>query len=132
MQRINNYLVIVFILTILGSSSHAQNKQLLSDTIKISLDSAENIFLRNNLQVLAQRYNVDAQKALIIQAKLLPNPNFSFLRGPIFPINDDLSNFPNSTFFSYSENSASLSQLILLAGKRNKQIKLRCSATNDF
>lgn len=53
------------------------SEKLFTDSISISLDSAEHIFLKNNLLVLAQRYNVDAQKALIIQAKLLPNPNFS-------------------------------------------------------
>lgn len=102
----------------------AQNEGVVADTASITLDSAENIFLRNNLQVLAQRYNVDAQKALIIQSKLLPNPNFSYSRGPVIPINDAQSNYPKSNFFSNSESQASVSQLILLAGKRNKQIKL--------
>ena len=100
------------------------NNQLFTDSITVTLDSAENIFLRNNLLLLAQRYNVDAQKALIIQAKLLPNPNFSYSRGPLIPIHDDLSNFPNSNFFNNNESQANLSQLILLAGKRNKQIKI--------
>lgn len=94
------------------------------DTIKISLDSAENIFLRQNLLVLAQKYNIDAQKALIIQAKLLPNPNFSYSRGPLIPLHDDQSNYPSSNFFKNAESAASISQLILLAGKRNKQVKI--------
>lgn len=100
------------------------NNQLFTDSISVTLDSAENIFLRNNLLLLAQRYNVDAQKALIIQARLLPNPNFSYSRGPLVSIHDDLSNFPNSNFFNYNESQVNLSQLILLAGKRNKQIKI--------
>ncbi|OIR00172.1 cobalt-zinc-cadmium resistance protein CzcC precursor [mine drainage metagenome] len=100
------------------------NNQLFTDSVSVTLDSAENIFLRNNLLLLAQRYNVDAQKALIIQAKLLPNPNFSYARGPLVPIHDELSNFPNSNFFNYNESQVNLSQLILLAGKRNKQIKI--------
>lgn len=100
------------------------NNQLFTDSVSVTLDSAENIFLRNNLLLLAQRYNVDAQKALIIQARLLPNPNFSYARGPLIPIHDELSNFPNSNFFNYNESQVNLSQLILLAGKRNKQIKI--------
>ena len=100
------------------------NNQLFKDSVSLTLDSAENIFLRNNLLLLAQRYNVDAQKALIIQAKLLPNPNFSYARGPLIPIHDDQSNYPYSNFFNNAENAASISQLILLAGKRNKQIKI--------
>ena len=100
------------------------NNQLFKDSVSLTLDSAENIFLRNNLLLLAQRYNVDAQKALIIQAKLLPNPNFSYARGPLIPIHDDQSNYPYSNFFNNAENAASISQLILLARKRNKQIKI--------
>lgn len=94
------------------------------DSLNISLDSAETIFLRQNLLVLAQKYNIDAQKALVIQAKLLPNPNFSFSRGPLIPLHDDQSNYPSSNFFKNAETAASISQLILLAGKRNKQVKI--------
>ena len=115
-------IIIVSLMTIYKAS--AQPTGLFKDTMKISLDSAESIFIRNNFQVLAQRYNVDAQKALIIQAKLLPNPNLSLSRGPVIPINDAASNYPHSSFFNNSETAATVSQLILLAGKRNKQIKL--------
>jgi cobalt-zinc-cadmium efflux system outer membrane protein len=94
------------------------------DTIHLSLQSAEKIFLDSNLQLLAQRYNIDANRALIIQARLWPNPNLSYSRGPVIPLYDPNSQYPHSNFFHNSENAASLSQLILLAGKRNKQIKL--------
>jgi len=96
----------------------------ISDTLRIKLNNAESIFLNNNYQLLAQKYNIESQKALIIQAKLLPNPNFSYGRGPVFPLNDPNSNYPKSSFFSNSESSASISQLITTAGKRNKQIKI--------
>jgi cobalt-zinc-cadmium efflux system outer membrane protein len=116
-----------FIICLISSISNAQIK---TDTIQLKLSDAEKIFLDSNYQLLAQRYNIDAQKALIIQARLWPNPNFSFSRGPIVPIYDPSSQYPHSNFFFHSENSASLSQLILLAGKRNKQIKLaQASAT---
>lgn len=98
--------------------------QIPSDTLRLNLDSAERLFLSGNYSLLAQKYNIDAQKALIIQARLWPNPNLSFDHGPVIPLNDPSSNPSHSTFFMNSENAASLSQLILLAGKRNKQIKL--------
>jgi len=123
-RRFFLFLSTILLVSTLCCSSSAQSNTLFKDTSKISLDSAEAIFLKNNFQILAQRYNVDAQKALIIQAKLLPNPNFSFSRGPVIPIYDANSNFPHSNFFVNSENAATISQLILLAGKRNKQIKL--------
>jgi outer membrane protein, heavy metal efflux system len=94
------------------------------DTLRLNLDSAERLFITGNFTLLAQKYNIDAQKALIIQARLWPNPNLSFDRGPVIPIYDPASNYPHSNFFLNSENSIALSQLILLAGKRNKQIKL--------
>jgi cobalt-zinc-cadmium efflux system outer membrane protein len=89
------------------------------DTLRLALPEAEKMFLDSNLQLLAQRYNIDASKALVIQARLWPNPNFSIghtlysgTLGKFFPlgVND--------------ETTAGLSQLILLAGKRNKQVKL--------
>jgi cobalt-zinc-cadmium efflux system outer membrane protein len=89
------------------------------DTLHLTLDSAEHIFLRQNLSLLAQRYNVDAQKALIIQARLYANPNFTVSHG--------LYNTQTKTFFPFGstgETAAGLSQLVLLAGKRNKQIKI--------
>ena len=89
------------------------------DTLQLKLAGAEKLFLDSNYLLLAQKYNVDANKALIIQAKLLPNPNFSISHGlysgtlkQFFPLG------PND------ETSAQLSQLVLLARKRNKQIKL--------
>jgi cobalt-zinc-cadmium efflux system outer membrane protein len=105
----------------------AQNKpeeNLFKDSTSLSLNSAENIFLQNNFLLLAQKFNIEASKALVIQAKLLPNPNFSYERGPIIPLNDPNSNYTHSSFISNSESAASISQLILLAGKRNKQIKI--------
>src|SRR5450432_2111648 len=47
------------------------------DTMRLALPQAEKMFLDSNLQLLAHRYNIDANKALVIQARLWPNPNFS-------------------------------------------------------
>lgn len=113
---------VLMVIILLSKWSNAQVIKV--DTLSIKIDSAESIFLNKNYQLLASKYNIESQKALIIQAKLLPNPNFSYGRGPVFPLNDPNSNYPKSSFFSNSENSASISQLITTAGKRNKQIKI--------
>jgi cobalt-zinc-cadmium efflux system outer membrane protein len=113
--------LLIFAAVLLRSTATAQVGM---DTVHLTLLDAERMFVDSNFQLLAQRYNVDAQKALIIQARLWPNPNLSFGRGPFIPLFDPNSQFPHSNFFYNSENSASLSQLILLAGKRNKQIQL--------
>lgn len=47
------------------------------DTLKVNLADAESRFLKNNLLLLAGQYNVDAQQALIAQARLWENPRFS-------------------------------------------------------
>jgi cobalt-zinc-cadmium efflux system outer membrane protein len=90
------------------------------DTLRISLSDAERMFVDSNYQLLAQKYNIDAQKALVIQARLYPNPNFSISHG--------LYSGTLNQFFplgANDETAASLSQLIILANKRNKQIKLQ-------
>lgn len=104
---------------LLCASNICAQQVLPSDTIHITRDSAENMFLRGNFNLLAQQYNIDASKALIIQAKLWPNPNFAIGQGPLIP-----SNQPHATFLRNASISSTLSQLILLAGKRNKQVKI--------
>jgi len=90
-----------------------------TDSVKLSIDSAESIFLKNNYQLLAQRYNIDMQKAMVIQARLYPNPNITINKG--FYQTQTKQILANG---SDGETSAALSQLIILAGKRNKQVKI--------
>jgi cobalt-zinc-cadmium efflux system outer membrane protein len=42
--------------------------------VRLTLPEAEQRFVQNNLEVLAQRYNISAQQALAIQARLIDNP----------------------------------------------------------
>lgn len=44
------------------------------DTVRLTLPEAEQRFVQNNLQVLAQRYNITAAQALAVQARLIDNP----------------------------------------------------------
>ena len=76
-MRINNSIVIVLLCFIVGNTAYAQKNKLDADTVRMNLDSAESIFLRNNYLLLAQKYNIDVNQALEIQAKLYPNPNIS-------------------------------------------------------
>ena len=90
-------------------------------SLYLNLDSAEAIFLQNNFLLLAQKYTVDVAKALVIQAKLYPNPNFNFST-TIY--NQEAKKIFPSPFSSNGEAISSISQLIILAGKRNKQVRL--------
>jgi cobalt-zinc-cadmium efflux system outer membrane protein len=90
------------------------------DTIHITLPEAEKQFINKNLLLLAGKYNIDIGRAQVVQAKLYNNPNFSF-SGNIY--NPDLNKYVDVSNKT-GEYSIGLQQLIILAGKRNKQIKL--------
>jgi cobalt-zinc-cadmium efflux system outer membrane protein len=86
----------------------------LTDTVRFTIKQADEQFLKNNLQVMAQRYNIDIAGAQVITAKLFTNPDFS--------INNGIAGTNESN--PSAEQSASISQLITTAGKRNKNIRL--------
>ena len=98
------------------ASIQASNAQ---DSLRISLDEAEQQFLRKNFVLLAAKYRVAEADAAIIQAKLYPNPNLS--------VNQGLYNQDTKKWFDLSssgETALSLQQVIVLAGKRNRSIDL--------
>ncbi len=98
----------------------AQQKQ---DTLSISLQQSERMFTDSNLLLLAQHYNVDAQKALVAQAKVWQNPI----------LNTDIGIAADGKFVRYKKNAdgnyngqyyIQVQQLILTAKKRGKLIDL--------
>ena len=112
---------IAVVLLFSASFIHAQIKQ--TDTLRLSLPELEKHFLDSNLLLLASHYNVDAQKALIQQAKLWDNP----------VLNTDQVISANGKFFPYGKNPdgsysgqyyVQVQQLIKTAGKRSKLINL--------
>lgn len=128
-ELINNYffaytrrwcLIFVFV-TGFCFISRGQSRQLVADTLQLSIDSAESQFISKNFSLLAQRYNIDATKALEIQAKLYPNPNLS-VSSTIY--NGDAKQFFPAPLSNNGELSGSLNQTIVLAGKINKNLKL--------
>src|SRR6478672_5599980 len=89
------------------------------DTLHITLQDAENQFIQKNFLLLASKYQVSTADAAIIQAKLYPNPNLDIEQG--------VYNQETKKWFDLSstgETALSLQQLIILAGKRNKQIDI--------
>ncbi|MFA6084342.1 TolC family protein [Mucilaginibacter sp.] len=97
----------------------AQGAYAQTDTLKITFKEAEKAFLDKNLDLLASKYNVDASKALVQQAKLWDNPILS---------TDQNITDANKKFFDHSNGSGQvfvqISQLIKTAGKRGKQIQI--------
>ena len=103
---------IIFILCFLSLRVSSQK-----DTFELNFNEAEKIFLQNNLDLLASRYNIDANRALIKQARLWDNPL----------LNTD-QNIYDGKFFRYNKDFGQVYiqvvQLIRTAGKRNKLTQL--------
>lgn len=110
--------LLIFGFALLGFSGNAAAQA--TDTLKISLPEAEKLFIQNNYQLIAQNYQTDQARAEIITAKLFDNPELN--------VETQLYNSKTKRFFETSktngEYQASISQLVKLAGKRNKNIQL--------
>ena len=89
------------------------------DSVSLRLVDAEKIFLEKNFLLLAAKYDVQAADAAIIQQRLYPNPFLAIDQGAFNP--------KSGTWFDASktgQTEVSLQQVILLAGKRSKQVEL--------
>jgi cobalt-zinc-cadmium efflux system outer membrane protein len=108
-------------------SAFTCEKIIAQDTTRVTIQDAEKQFLEKNLQLLAEKYNIDIARANIIQARLYNNPNFS--------VSTALYNQDQKKFLDVSSSTGqygvNVSQLIILAGKRNKQIKLAETGTKQ-
>lgn len=100
--------------------------QVQTDSITLTLQDAEKIFIDSNLAILAAHYNVDANKALIEQAKKWDNP----------VLITDQNIYSNNKFFEHGKNAMGdptgqffiqVQQLIRTAGKRSKLVDLASS-----
>lgn len=117
----NKLLVLPFIL--LGSFLKAQ------DTLSLSREECESIFLKENLLLIAEKLRISQSEALVQQAKLWPNPNFTLDQVNFWATNHQTQgqevapplwgNFGRNQQFGME-----LEQLILTAGKRKKLIAL--------
>ena len=108
---------LIGILTCISTSLWAQ------DTLRLSIRQADSLFLKNNLELLAEKYQIDIAKSIEIQDKLWDNPSVSV----------ELSAYnPSRGFFDVGKNgqkAISIQQMITRAGKRNKQVALDVEST---
>lgn len=88
--------------------------------IQLSLSDAEKRFVQNNYQLIAQQYQTDQAYADVITARLFDNPEISYEN---LLYNPETKRFLG-TSRAYGQYQASLSQMIKLARKRNKNIQL--------
>ncbi len=84
----------------------------------LSLREAEKCFLEHNVQLTAQRYNVDRAQAQVVQARLFDNRSFRW---------QNVYNLEREIFFDVGkegEAAIEIEQEIPIARQRNKRIKL--------
>jgi len=93
---------------------------LAQDTVHVGIQQAEKIFLQKNLQLLAEKYNIDMARAAVLQAKLYNNPSVAVSAALYNQEQKKWLDVSNAT----GQYGISAQQLIILAGKRNKQVKL--------
>ncbi len=85
----------------------------------VTLQECENQFLKNNLQLLANHFNIDAAQAQVLQAKIWDVPTFGVGVNAYAPNND-------KKFFNLGpdgEKSAFIQQLFHIGGQRKRQIE---------
>lgn len=83
---------------------------------------SESVFLKENLNLLVARLEIDQAEAQIIQAKLWPNPTFEIERGIIWTKDE-------TEFFG---DQITVEQLVQLAGKRKKFVALEKVSTEKY
>lgn len=89
------------------------------DTLFVDLSTADSMFFSNNYYLLASAMHVEVQRAQILQAKLYPNPVFTADLNTYDPDNHQAFHVGNS-----GQKSFQVDQLILLGGKRKKEIEM--------
>lgn len=129
MRRLRLFSLILLFIS-LRASSQIRNNTPVTDTVKLALVDAEKLFLEKNSILLAQKYQIEATKALIIQARLWNNPNLS---GTLLILNNkqvtaaDGSTKTLHKYFDFSsagEQAYQIGQLISIAGKKRNAVRV--------
>lgn len=118
-RSIYKYFFLPFLFSMILFCGYAQG--IFKDSMVIIMGQAEKIFFANNLSLLSEKYNLDATRALILQARLLNNPQISINQAVY---NTEFRTNGGREWFDYpdkGETSAEIQKLFLLAGKRNKK-----------
>ncbi|WP_343615605.1 TolC family protein [Flavobacterium sp.] len=90
----------------------------------VTLEDCESQFLKNNLFLLASHYNIDAAKALTIQARIWDNPNLTAELNAYNPERNQYFDIGKE-----GQKAFGIEQLIYLGGKKRNEIKL--AKTNE-
>ncbi len=111
-MNMRSYLILIFSLAF-SIQSNA------TDTLSVSMQQADKLFLEHNFLLIANQYNIGINEALVVQARLYTNPNFT--------ADFNVYNPNNKQAFQAGadgEKAFSLEQLLLIGGKRKTQIEI--------
>ncbi|HTA62419.1 MAG TPA: TolC family protein [Bacteroidia bacterium] len=122
--------IFFLLLCTISALGFSQQQSPTIDTVAITLNDAEDQFLKNNFALLAQKFNVDASKALVRQAGLFNNPNVYYENSvynkyktsgnKFFPTKVGEMGHPETQ----GEFIVQYNWLFSVAGKRNKSVKV--------
>lgn len=90
----------------------------------VTLEDCESQFLKNNLFLLASQYNIDASKALTIQARIWDNPTITAELNAYNPERNQYFDIGKE-----GQKAFGIEQLIYLGGKKRNEVKL--TQTNE-
>lgn len=90
----------------------------------VTLEDCESQFLKNNLFLLASQYNIDASKALTIQARIWDNPTITAELNAYNPERNQYFDIGKE-----GQKAFGIEQLIYLGGKKRNEVKL--AQTNE-
>ena len=99
-----------------------------TDTIYLSTAQAEDLFIKQNLELIAEKLNIDVAEAAIVQAKLWPNPTLSIEDVNLWnteEMRDEMGDiFPDASFARNKQFSVGIEQIIVTGGKRRKLVEM--------
>ncbi|AZQ63393.1 TolC family protein [Flammeovirga pectinis] len=113
------YKILVGLLVVFCINLANAQEQSTMDSLSISIPQSEELFLKNNLSLIAEKQNIDIAKAEIIQAKAWPNPEVGFELAMYD--NEDQQWFRTD---SEAQRVFEITQMIETAGKRKKRTNI--------
>lgn len=118
----------LLILYALSFSAKAQ------DTLQLNRAESEAIFIKENLLIIAEKLQIPEAEAMVLQAKLWPNPSIEIEEVNLWTsqgstnnlsyFGEGLPSFGSGSFGRNQQIGISVEQLILTAGKRRKLVAL--------
>lgn len=101
------------------------------DTLRLSREQSEARFLKENLLLMAESLQISQAEAVLLQAKLWPNPSLSVDEVNLWATDrqlrvfgEELQGFNGGSFGKNQQISLSIEQLVYTAGKRKKLMAL--------